>query len=135
MQWIPKGGHMLKTLRQNDGYFRKMADVYGLTNLKDAKEGEAMMPTTPSMRPGPPMQMNGVDIPLGSNQKGEIIGGCNPVSLENVKALVGEGEARVTRQPLQDALPLKNKPPTLREQTIIEARWSKEGGEKLGDVA
>lgn len=130
LDWLPKGGHILKELPKANGYFRKMADTYGLTNLKDAREGEAMMPTPPATKPydGPGYQpMQGVNMPLQMNNQGQVVGSCQAIPLDQVKGAIENIPSSSVPPPV--------KMPSLREQTIVEARWSKDKGEQRGDAA
>lgn len=123
LSWVPKGGHIGKVAKTHDSIFRRMADTYGLTNLKNAREGECMAPSEPALRPydGPGY----MGMPLQMNNQGQVVGSCQPIPLEQVG-------------PVIDSMPAperKVKMPSLRESTIVEARWSKEKGEQPGNAA
>lgn len=105
-QIIPGGCHPLKSLRRRDNIMRMLADSYGLTNMKSAREGESMAPDVPT----PKFEnLNGVSM-------GDMVT-CNPIQ--------ATGDLMAKAGP-----PIKQpKLPSLREKTVIEARWSRDKGE------
>lgn len=111
--WVPAGGHILKCSPRRDSYFKELAKLNGLTNLNNAREGESMAPKPPA----PKVQ-------------GEKYAGIE---------LTGEGCQAITPGSLPIAGLPKSVPqpkmPGLRAQTHVEARWSKDRGERKGDAA
>lgn len=109
IQWVPAGGHILKSGSRRDNYYNEVAKLYGFTNLHDAREGESIAPKTPTPR-----------------VSGEKYAGIT---------LTGEGCQSITpgALPISSHAPAVPQPkmPGLRAQTKIEARWSKDKGETV----
>lgn len=105
-QVIPGGGHPLKSLRRRDNIMRMLADSYGLTDMKSAREGESVAPD--------------VKVPkydgLTAMASNDMVA-CNPIQV-NADLIAKAGPP--IKQP---------KLPSLREKTVIEARWSRDKGE------
>lgn len=115
MQWIPGGGHPQKQLRRNDSIMRGLAETYGLTNMKTAREGECVMPNPEPTKPydGPPLQLaSGVNVPLQMNGRGQVVASCQPIEVTG---------AMLDAVGPTTALP---KAPSLAERTIVEARYT-----------
>jgi len=112
MQWIPKGGRPLKVLRRYDAIFRSLADTYGLSNMRTAREGEAVIPPPPEGRTaGTWSPSPGVELPIA-------LGACTAVDAKQVAPLVGSMTPE--RQP---------RLPHISERTIIDARYTRDGRE------
>jgi hypothetical protein len=112
LQWVPRGGHPLKNLRRYDAIMRSLAETYGLSNMRSARAGEAVVPPPPD--PMPTGQkwspMPGVELPLRY--------GCQNIDAKTVA-------------PLLDAMPAESQPkvPHISERTIISARYTRDGKE------
>lgn len=111
-QWVPKGGHPLKVLRHKDRIMRGLAEEHGLTNMRSARAGESVMPTTPERKRDADYQFNGTNIPISSDGVT-----CQAVKVDKL-SLDGMG------LPQKAELP---KLPSLREKTVIAAKWSDKG--------
>lgn len=126
-QWVPKGGHPLKQLRRNDAIMRSLADSYGLTNMKSAREGECMAPNPAPLKPldGPGYQgIPGMNIPLHSDQRGNMAMSC--------QVITPPPEALKMGDPLANTGPAAPRPklPSMAEKTNIAARCDGEGRER-----
>lgn len=131
-QWLPKGANISKTLRRNDRMFKQLAEDYGLTNLKDAREGEAMAPGPPQMKKagvgygGIP----GLDVPLRTNQRGDFAASCEVITpppnlLAMQNPLSDDGVNRATSVSHQPVMPKQS----VLSRTIIEAKADSSGKE------
>lgn len=118
MQWIPGGGHPLKVLPRNDRIMRGLAETYGLTNMKTARAGEAVMPDPAPTRPydGPPLQLSGMNVPL-QMRGNQVVASCQSIDTSGMSL-----EAVGPSEPLPKA-------PSLASRTVIEARYTGEGKE------
>lgn len=105
LQWIPRGGHPLRTLRRRDRLIRQLAEAHGLSNLRSARPGEPMAPPSAAQ----PRVMEGVSL--------------KTLNLEAANAMIGKVGAAAERP----------RGPNLKQMTNVIARFTRDGKEMPGD--
>jgi hypothetical protein len=129
-QWVPMGANISKTLRRNDRMFKQLAADYGLSNLKDAREGEKMAPDPPALKKSGVSYggIPGLDVPLKTNQRGDFVASCETITPPKISLSNPLAPDGVNRPTSISPEPIMPKSP-IGPRTIIEGRCDASGRE------